>query len=173
MFVNLARARVKTRRNIERIIVLIRPTMPQPSDIVASISVICIGAFGISDAMTHDFGVLRNIGPGAFPLIVSLMIIIAGLLILIEAGLGSSPVGVQEGNSPRVLIFIITGLLAFSLLSQRFGILPGIFACVTLTSLAENKLKPWQVALLSLFLTAFCALVFIYFLKLPLRLVKW
>lgn len=142
-------------------------------DSLAALCVVSIGFVGIWDATTHNFGVMKNIGPGAFPLIVSIMIVCSGALIFTEGKWGKTAEDPPAGNSPRVIIFVAAGMLSFGFLAQRWGIMPGIIACVTLCSLAENDLKIWQIVTLSLALTGFCALIFIYFLHLPLRLLSW
>lgn len=142
-------------------------------DGLAALFVLLIGAFGIADALTHNFGTMRNIGPGAFPLIVSILILASGIWILVESWRAQGDVEASGGSSPRVIAFVVAGMLAFALLAQQFGIGPGIFACVVLSAMAEGKLKWWQMLLLATVLTGFCALVFITFLNLPLRLISF
>ena len=144
-------------------------------DSVAALAVIALGAYGTVESLGYPLGGLRNIGPGAFPLIVSVLLVLSGALILAEgvAALGRERDAPPELAAFRVMIFIVAGLLAFALLIPRFGLAPAIAACVALSALADGNLKAWQVAVLAATIACFCAVVFVVLLNLPLDLVTW
>ncbi|NQV98312.1 MAG: tripartite tricarboxylate transporter TctB family protein [Rhodospirillales bacterium] len=142
-------------------------------DWVAAGAMIGLGAFGVAESLQYGLGVLRNIGPGTFPLIVSTFIFAAGWLILVEGVMATAPSVQIKWAPPRVLLFILAGLLSFAFLAQRFGLVPGIFGCVILSCMAEGRLKWWQVLAIAAVLSGFSAFVFVEILSLPLRLVRW
>lgn len=148
---------------------------PARNDALAAAAVLALGVFGIVESLGYRLGAMRNIGPGVFPLIVSAGLVISGLLILIEA-LAVRP-GAEDadmsGAAPRVLIFVTAALLAFAVLMPPAGLVPAIVVAVGLSALADGSLRLWQVAALAAGVAGFCALVFVYFLNLPLDLVRW
>lgn len=144
-------------------------------DLLAAAAVLALGIFGMVEAMDYRLGELRNIGPGAFPLAVSTLLVVSGLLIAAEGTVAIRADRDQSAETApvRVVIFIAAGLLAFAFLMPRFGLLPAIAACVGLSAFADGSLRLWQVALLAAAVAAFCAVVFVVLLNLPLDLVTW
>lgn len=136
--------------------------------IVSALGIVALGGFGAYQALGDNLGALRNIGPGAFPLIVSALLVISGLIILFE---DAAPRG--EGSSLRVLAFVIASLLAFAFLTPIIGSMPAIAASVFLAASADGSLKIWQVAALAAAVAVFCAIVFVGLLNLPLPLFAW
>ncbi len=144
-------------------------------DAIAAAAVAALGVFGMIEATSYRMGELRNIGPGTFPLIVSAMILAAGILIGLEslAPVADEDEGVQDRPNWRALLFVTTGLLSFTLIAPLFGAVPGIFACVYLAAWADGTLSFWRVGILAAGISAFCAFVFVHLLNLPLDLVEW
>ncbi len=143
-------------------------------DAWTAVAVVALGLAGVVMALDYRLGELRNIGPGAFPLIVSLLIVLSGMLIAMEGLAPEREEVIDDGPPPyRVLIFVTAGLLAFTVVTPMAGAVPGILACVILASLADGSLRVWQVGALAALVAGFCALVFVVLLKLPLELVTW
>lgn len=146
-------------------------------DALAAVAVIALGVFGIVEALGYRLGELRNIGPGTFPLIVSALIVASGVLIGAESLAPPPPAETDDpANDPpryRVLLFVTAGLLSFAVLTPIAGAVPGIVACVFLTAYADGSLSLWRIALLAAAVAAFCAVVFVQLLNLPLNLVEW
>jgi len=136
--------------------------------IVSALGIVALGGFGAYEALGDSLGALRNIGPGAFPLIVSVLLMASGLIILFE---DAAPGG--KGASWRVLAFVIASLLSFALLTPIIGSMPAIATSVFLAAYADGSLKIWQVAALAVLVAVFCAIVFVGLLNLPLPLFKW
>ncbi len=145
-------------------------------DVAVAAAVIAFGAFGIAESLSYRLGELRNIGPGAFPFIVSALIVLSGILIAAEGLFQNGPEGdeIPEGAPNwRVLIFITTALLSFAAITPEFGVVPGIVVCVFIAAQADGSLRLWQTGLLAVLIAGFCAVVFVVLLKLPLELVDW
>ena len=145
-------------------------------DALAAVAVVGLGLFGITEALGYRLGEMRNIGPGAFPLIVSVLILIAGVLIGFESIFKRH----HDGEYPapyapnyRVLLFVMASLLSFAAVTPMFGAVPGIVVCVFLSAQADGSLRLWQTAILAALIAGFCALVFVVLLNLPLELFVW
>ncbi|MBE9640144.1 tripartite tricarboxylate transporter TctB family protein [Salipiger mangrovisoli] len=145
-------------------------------DASVAVAVMALGLTGVVLASRYSLGEMRNIGPGAFPMIVSVLILLAGGLIAIESVVMRREEGDDLSAEPvpyRVLLFVTAGLLAFALLTPVAGAVPGILACILLAAMADGSLRLWQVAVLAALVAGFCALVFVVLLKLPMTLVTW
>jgi hypothetical protein len=145
-------------------------------DAASALAVMGIGAFGVIEALGYRLGELRNIGPGAFPLGVGVLLLACGVLIVAE-GRMAAPGAAEDpaaSRAPlRVILLVCGGLLSFVLLMPRFGAVPGIVACVVISAHADGSLRLWQVLLLAAGMAAFCAFVFAGLLNLPLELLTW
>ena len=144
-------------------------------DAVSALAILGLGLFAIVEALGYRLGELRNIGPGAFPLIVGALLVLSGFLIIAE-GLGR--LNADEANSEgsaslRVLAFVCAALFAFAYMMPRFGTVPAIVVCVVLAAQADGSLRMWQVLALATGMAAFCTIVFVTLLNLPLDLIKW
>lgn len=145
-------------------------------DASAAVAVMALGLTGVVLSSNYHLGEMRNIGPGAFPMIVSALIVLSGILIAVESLAARHEEGDDLRSEPvphRVLLFVTSGLLAFAALTPLAGAVPGILACVCLAAMADGSLRLWQVAALAALVAGFCALVFVVLLKLPMTLVAW
>ncbi len=144
-------------------------------DAMSALAVFCLGAFAIVEGVSYRLGELRNIGPGTFPVIVGTLLVLSGLLIVAEGLAGSNHKDMPEAEAApvRVLVFVCAALLAFAFLMPRFGTVPAIVACVILAANADGSLRLWQVVALAFGMAAFCTVVFVYLLNLPLELWTW
>lgn len=105
------------------------------------------------------------IGPGSFPLGLSLILTGFGLGLLIKA-LRTAPVGLSP-ISWRGLPLIVLSVLVFAMAIETLGALPALFASTFLAAMAPREAS-WKSALIiTVVLTAFCLGVFIYALGLP------
>lgn len=143
---------------------------------VSALAILGLGLFAIVEALGYRLGELRNIGPGAFPLIVGALLVLSGFLIFAE-GLGrlnaDEEANSEDAASLRVLAFVCAALFAFAYMMPKFGTIPAIMVCVVLAAQADGSLRLWQVLLLAAGMAAFCTVVFVTLLNLPLDLIKW
>jgi len=105
------------------------------------------------------------IGPGSFPLGISLIVTGFGVGLIIKA-MRTAP----EGLTPiswRGLTLIVLSVLVFALFIERLGGLPALLASTFLAAIAPSD-SNWKTAVIvTVALTAFCIGVFIYALGLP------
>ncbi|MDE2364921.1 MAG: tripartite tricarboxylate transporter TctB family protein, partial [Hyphomicrobiales bacterium] len=113
-------------------------------------------------ATTYDIGTLREMGPGFFPL--ALSILIAGLGVAIVAGAGRAQP--QDAYGPmahahrtgadlRGWTAIIAGVVAFIGLGAFAGMAPATFACVFIAALGDRQNTWKSAAVLAFGLTIF------------------
>ena len=126
------------------------------------------------NALSYDIGSLRAMGPGYFPTLLGGALCVISLLILIE--------DVAIGHLPRVLTPRISwrtaksvlgplgGILAFALTIKAAGFVPATLLCALLAGLAHPKNRPFEIAIISVLVSAFSMVVFVYALGIPVRL---
>lgn len=110
-------------------------------------------------------GSAERMGPGYFPLLLSVMLSGAGLLI-IARGL------IVDGEAPgdfavRGLLFVVLGAVVFALLVRPAGFVPAIALSVFVTTFASRESRLLNSVLLALGMTIGSWLIFVVALRLP------
>ncbi|HEX5779127.1 MAG TPA: tripartite tricarboxylate transporter TctB family protein [Xanthobacteraceae bacterium] len=144
-------------------------------DYCAGLFVIFVGAYAVWEASGYPFGSLAAIGSGFFPVMLGVLALPIGAAILWEAATRPASAGQADDEKVELRpILAVTGaLLAFTLVIDRAGLAPAIFAAAVLASLAEREFRPVSVAVLAAGLAAICAAIFVYALKLPIQIFAW
>ena len=128
------------------------------------------GAFAIG-ATNYSMGSSARPGPGYFPLILSVIMSILGLIVLfksltIEAE-GGDPIG---DIAWRPLLVVVAAIAVFGLALPRLGLVVTVPILIVLVSLAGDEFK-WKGVLASaVVLTGFSWAIFVFGLKLTLPL---
>ena len=140
-------------------------------NIAASGTLLVVGiGFGISSVFTMDVGSALRMGPGYFPLILSIMITVIG------AAIGAKALTETERFHPhiapsRALAAIIVAPILFGLTVRGLGFIPAVALTTLSAATAAGGQRPILVFLITLGITAFCLGVFYYGLGLPVRLI--
>lgn len=128
-----------------------------------------IAAFFALETRELTIGTALRMGPGYFPLLLSGVLGVLGLIILLKAvGKEQSPL---TGIPWRGAIFILLAPIAFGLTVRGLGLAPAIALVVAISAFASRKATLVLAAMLTIGLTVFCVLVFSYGLGMPLPLV--
>lgn len=154
-----------------------------PRSLMPGISTILVGLFCLWESLQYDLGTLRVFGPGAFPLGLSVLLLLVGLILLAPAitraigKLDAAPEMAEVEMEPHTpllsVIAILASLFAFTLLVESFGLFPAIFAVVLISALADRSLSLKTLLILAACLAVACSLVFITFLGLPMDSITW
>lgn len=124
------------------------------------------GVFG-AQSLGLEIGTALRMGPGFFPLVLAVVLILLGLLILASA---FRSVGEDIGATAwRGMMFILPAPIFFGLTVRGLGFVPSIFLTTLVAAMASFKMKVWPAILLAIGVTVFCTLVFSYALGLPFR----
>lgn len=139
------------------------------SDIGAGAIFIAIGLFfGITTLMELNIGTARRMGPGYFPIMLSGILVVLGLVIAAKS-VGRS----DEARGPlpwRGLVVLLSVPVIFGLLVRPLGMAPVLLITTFITSFASQRMSVRVAALLAIGLAVFCVAVFNLGLGLPLRL---
>ena len=145
--------------------------MEKPRDVVGGVVIMAIGVGFLLFGQELEMGTSVRMGPGYFPTILSVIMIALGLLIAVLGLRG--PTG-ESGPSAlpwRGLILIIGATLVFGLTLRGLGLAPVLVLTVLGTAWASRYASLRSSLLLSVGLAAFCSMLFIRLLGLPLPLV--
>ena len=129
------------------------------------------GALGLWFGAGYKVGTAMEMGPGYFPAVLSLIMLVIGAVLLVQ---GLFHVGTSiERIHFRPIFFVAVALILFGALVERFGLIPASLAVVLVGALGgvENVVRDTLVLAVVL---ALCASgVFIYLLGVPLPYVTW
>jgi hypothetical protein len=118
--------------------------------------------------LTMRLGTPGAMGPGFFPLMLSIML---GLLALGVAFLPHDPEAPPLTRAPlRAIVTIIACPAIFGYAIEPFGLVPALFLVIFISCLASRVTTPRQALLLSAAFTLLCILVFHVLLNMPVPL---
>lgn len=121
--------------------------------------------FLISTLRTLDVGSALRMGPGYFPMFLSGLLILVGLIIGVQ---GIRAQNVQVGPVAwRGIVFVAGAPVFFGATISRLGLIPCVFLTCMIAVFGSRGVSPVSSILISLVLTAFCVALFGYGLGLP------
>ncbi|SMC52377.1 tripartite tricarboxylate transporter TctB family protein [Rhizobium sp. RU36D] len=124
-----------------------------------------LGLFFTVQSLSLDLGTALRMGPGYFPLVLSVILILLGLVILGQA--------FREQGEPigrlawRGMLFILPAPVLFGLTVRGLGFVPALFLASFIASFASQRMRPLGAVALAAAITVFSVLVFSYALGLP------
>jgi Tripartite tricarboxylate transporter TctB family len=148
-------------------------TIPAPKEFWLGLIYLFIGAGGIWHALGYPMGTADRMGPGYLPSVISGLMLLFGAVSLIRAvKLSGEPIGRIDF---RALLCVLAGVLAFGILAERAGLVMALAALVLTSAAASPQFGfQWSAILGLIGFIAFCALVFIKGLGVPLPLLgRW
>lgn len=141
-----------------------------PKDFWAGIVYVVLGAGFALIARDYSLGTAIRMGPGYFPTVLGALLACVGL-ISVARGITRSGEPL-EGFAWRPVVFVSLSLILFAVLLNGAGLILALAALLLIAPMAAQSLK-YSVtgALAAVFLIAFCALIFVEALGLPLPLI--
>lgn len=139
-------------------------------DAVSGLMFLAVAVYvSVSTLMGLDIGNLDQMGPGFFPLALSVVLGLIGVLVLLSA----EP---DEDDLPpvnwRAVTLIGAAPVAFGLTVRSLGLLPALLISVALATLSSSRIRPLQAVLVILGVTAFCIALFKFGVRVPYDLVN-
>lgn len=133
-----------------------------------------IGIGTVAGSMNYDVRTLARMGPGYFPLMLGVVLIIIAALIL-----ATPSVLAEEAQTPggepqyRAWAFVVVAVSLFVILGKYGGLVPATFVLVALSALGDRS-NSWKSALvLAAFITALAVGIFHFGLRLQFPLFTW
>ena len=147
-----------------------RTYIGNPRDCLAGLLFIAVGLATVVGASDYPLGTIRNIGPGYYPILLGVALLLLGGGIVFSAFKVSEQRDAEEGIAIRPLIMVIAAVVAFGLLVRPFGLGPAIVALIVISSLAGRDFSIVRVVLLCIGMVVLSWLVFIYLLGLSMSM---
>lgn len=136
-------------------------------DIAAGLLLMATAAFFGWQTVGLELGTSTRMGPGYFPMVLSGLLFILGLLIFLKAfGRDGEPLG---RIAWRGIAFILPAPIFFGLTVRGLGFVPALFLAALIAGQASTRLKPLHSVVLALVVTVMSTLIFSYGLGLPFR----
>jgi uncharacterized protein YggT (Ycf19 family) len=118
-------------------------------------------------------GSIADMGPGFMPMLVSLLLLLAGAAIVMRAVIGAEPaiLSAEVAAAPwRGIAAVSIGIVLFAVLLQPAGLVLAVAVLTLVSMLANPHFKPLEAVIYSIALAALAAIIFVYALKVPLAL---
>ncbi|WP_442578205.1 tripartite tricarboxylate transporter TctB family protein [Mesorhizobium sp. ASY16-5R] len=126
---------------------------------------VAAGLFFAMQSLDLEIGTAFRMGPGYFPIVLSGVLILLGLIIVIQATrVEGEPVGPLAW---RGMVLILPAPILFGLTVRGLGFVPAIFITSFIASFASTRMTVVMALVLSVLLTLFSVAVFSYGLGLP------
>jgi hypothetical protein len=132
---------------------------------------VAFGIFVLVIASSYPMGSPLRMGPGFFPCVVAVLIVLLGLTLMLN-GLRSHPTVSSTPVQWRSILAISLGVLLFAVSLERLGLVPATLMLVLVSSLAAPRWRPWRAAVLAVAVTALVYLVFVIVLQIPVAAVR-
>ena len=133
--------------------------------LVGGILLLCTGlAFGVF-SLRMPLGTANHMGPGYFPLIVSVVLCLLSVGTIVLSLRRSLAI---EMPAVRPLFWVIASTVVFVATARSLGLVPAVFLTIVVASVADEDARPLHAVLLALGLALVSWLVFIVVLRLPL-----
>lgn len=138
-------------------------------DLAAGAVFAAIGLAFMAGALTLEIGSAFKMGPGYFPLVLSGLLVLLGLIVMAKS-VNMPPETI--GTVPwRGLVLILAAPVIFGVTVRGLGLLIALPLAIVLAASASRRTGLVAGAALVTGLTVFCVLVFSYGLGLPLPLI--
>jgi hypothetical protein len=141
-------------------------SLDKPNALCAAIF-IGFGTFFMVQSFSLEIGTAFRMGPGYFPLMLSGVLTLLGVIILIQAlRFEGEPVGAIAW---RGMFFILPAPVFFGLTVRGLGFVPALFCTALIAAFASHRMRPGLALIIAAALTLFATGVFSYALGLPFR----
>lgn len=128
-----------------------------------------IGIIGTILSLRFDIGTVSRLGPGGFPLLLNMVLIVLGFAGMAVGVLSGSGEGL--GKWPmKAIILICLSAVAFGFVVERWGLVPAIVVCVLIGGFANPTTRVVEIVIMCIALAVFGAGLFVYGLGLPFSL---
>ncbi|AZO78052.1 hypothetical protein BLM15_10850 [Bosea sp. Tri-49] len=141
--------------------------MDAASDILAGLLFAGLGLAALFIGRTYPVGSSLDMGPGYLPRIVAGALVITGLVLTLR-GMRQRPFRLP-GLPLRATGWIAAAILLFAWLVERTGLFVACLTCILVAALGDPQTRWREVPLVAVVFAGFCALLFGYLLKLPIR----
>ena len=138
------------------------------TDFFSGLLLAAIAVFALIYVRTLEIGTVLQMGPGYFPLGLSLILLGMGLVLIVR--------GVVSGGPPvetihlRPLFFVLLSFALFGILVERAGLICAILAQVLVAHFGSRETRLVESLIIGVGLAAASSVLFVWLLKIPVSL---
>ena len=135
-----------------------------PKDLVAGLMFIAVGITAIVIASNYTLGTAARMGPGYFPRILGILMIVLGAVIALRSlKLKGPPL---PGWKWRPVVVVLGSVVIFGLVVTRLGLVLSTILLIMMSSAASTEFRPKEAAISGVLLSILVVGVFVIGLKL-------
>ncbi len=140
-----------------------------PKDFWSGVMFVAVGALAVLVARDYPMGSALRMGPAYFPTVLGVLLTLVGAAAVVR---GATRPGAALGRFAwRDLLLILSSTILFGILIRGAGLIAAVATIVLVGAYASTRFR-WGYALLLAFgMAAFCALLFIKALGLPIPMI--
>ncbi len=143
-----------------------------PKDVLAGLIFVAFGAGTFVLSHQYEMGTPLDMGPGYFPAAVAVVLAAVGVMAIVR-GLRRKTLDPIAKHKLEPLILVFAGILSFSLLIERTGLVVAAAALIGIACFRRLRTNPIEVLIIYAVLTGLSALVFGVWLGIQLPLFWW
>ncbi len=141
-----------------------------PKDFWAGVLFVASGVAAIVLVRRHPFGTTAAMGPSYFPTVLGALLAFLGAL-AVSRSLRPTKAQVAMGSArARPLVLVLASVVAFGVTLPTLGLVVASMLLVVVSRAATSGFRPVEVLVFGGALTALCAVVFVWGLKMPMPL---
>lgn len=133
-----------------------------------------IGLGTAAGSLEYNTGTLARMGPGFFPLMLGLMLmLVAALIIATPVGNEDEQEGPPLGAQLRPWTMVTLGVVAFIFVGQYGGLVPAAFTLIVISAMGDKNNSLLGSIILAICVTAVAVAIFHYGMKMQFPLFRW
>ncbi|MFC7738883.1 tripartite tricarboxylate transporter TctB family protein [Roseomonas sp. GCM10028921] len=140
------------------------------ADAIGGVLLVAGGAWFALHALNYDLGTARRMGPAYFPFGIGCLVGLFGLACLLGA---LRRAGAMPSIEWRPFVAICGAVLAFTLIIERFGLIPATVALVLVSAMADDKPRAATTIMLAVVLCFVGVSIFSWGLGIPMPVLRW
>ena len=145
-----------------------KPDFRTSKDLLAGLLFLAIGTGAIVVARDYPFGTAMRMGSGYFPTVLGAILVLFGVFLMARGARSGEQTQITWGWKP--LACIVLSMVLFAFLMPRVGLVPALMALFFVSAFGGREFRVKEVLALTVVMTAFAVIVFVYVLKLPFQL---
>jgi vacuolar-type H+-ATPase subunit I/STV1 len=140
--------------------------IPRPKDFYAGLLFVAFGVFAVIIARNYPLGTAARMGPGYFPRLLGILLIVLGTALSLTALRGRGPP--LPGWKWRPVSIVLLSVVAFGLVLTHAGLVLSTIGLIVVASTASREFRLRESVISGILLAALSVGVFVIGLKLQL-----
>ena len=138
------------------------------ADFFSGLLLAAIAVFALIYVQSLEIGTVLQMGPGYFPLGLSLILLGMGLVLIVRGVVSGGPA--VETIHLRPLFFVLLSFALFGILVERAGLICAILAQVLVAHFGSRETRLVESLIIGVGLAAASSVLFVWLLKIPVSL---